>query len=238
MINLKLNAYLISIYHQRFHSLNMQDIQGPMLPRRFSMPEDTKSGMDYPSIHEELFSEEMASHHRRNNEDGVVIPYTGEPFNGIIAYLWRSCHDNPVKQSLLSISGNSFNSGYIRVLPQILDPNFKGNWNSLNEAGSYLSIDFLEHKINLTAYTLKTYNAANEWRHLRSWVVEGSNGSGWKEIHKVKRTSLLNGENKVATFSCPNTCFYQTIRFKMTGPNHYGDWYFFLAGIELFGILD
>ncbi|KAK8870520.1 hypothetical protein M9Y10_008404 [Tritrichomonas musculus] len=216
----------------------MQDMQPNMLPRRFSMPEDSNRAIENQPFPDSLIDSDFHSRERRNDEDGVVIPYTGEPFNGIIAFLSRSCHDNPAKQGLVAITGNSFNQGYVRILPHILDPRWKGTWNSLNEAGSYIQVDFLEHKINLTGYTIRTYDADPDWRHLRAWVVEGSNGSGWKEIHRVRFGGQLNGPNKVATFSCPNTNFYQIIRIKMTSQNYYGDWFFYISGLEFFGILD
>ncbi|OHT16168.1 F5/8 type C domain containing protein [Tritrichomonas foetus] len=221
-------------------------MQSSILPRRFSMPEDPSTrGYEYPQSNisdlsriTPLIGEEYHEHDRRNDDDGIVIPFIGEPFNGIIAYLTRSCHDNPAKQGLIRITGNSFNQSYVRVMPHLVEEGWKGWWTSLNEAGSYVSVDFLDHKINLNAYSLKSYNASSEWRHLRAWVIEGSNGSGWKEIHRVKRGGQLNGYNKIATFKCPNNNFFQTIRIKMIAPNYYGDWYFFLSSLEFFGILD
>lgn len=219
-----------------------------LLPRRFTMP-SSSSPLD---VQAELIEAPEEFHHyeQRNVDDGVIIPFPShnpsrlpmEAFNGIFNYLMHQCHGNPAKVGQVSISGNSFNSGYARILPHLLDPAWRGFWTSTNENGSYISIDFLEHKVSVAGYALRTYHGNADWRHLRSWVLEGSNGMGWKEIHVVKRSSKLNGPQKVAGFKClkvgAQQNFYQTIRLRLTDKNFYGDYFLNLSGIELFGILD
>lgn len=175
---------------------------------------------------------------RRNDEDGLDITYNNDPWNGVFGYLTAQCHDNPVKAGLIHVSGNSFNPSYVDVLPHIVQKDWTGMWCSANEPNSYVMFDFLDHKLKLTHYTLKTYNQDQQWRHLKSWVVEGGNNGAWKELHRVKRGNHLNGAFKVASFAVDKASYYQCIRFRMIGPNHYGDYHLFLMGVELFGILD
>ncbi|OHT03405.1 F5/8 type C domain containing protein [Tritrichomonas foetus] len=222
-------------------------INEPMLPRRFSLPgEDDDGGSAYqygrtgsqhgvPLLGEDEFH---AIDVRSHGNNGIEIPFNGDPFNGIISHLSAQCHDNPAKKGLVSISGNSINPNYTATLPHVLQKDWTGFWCSANEPNSYITIDFLEHRVKLTHYTLKSYNASSEWRHMKSWVIEGSNGTSWKEIHRIKRGNYLNGPYKVATFPVRNAAFYQTIRIKMIGPNHYGDYNLFLMGLEFFGVLE
>lgn len=232
----------------------MQEMPG-MLPRRFSMPEES-TPFSYPEMSSQNLLEAEDDFHatdRRNLDEGILLPIPSKRadrssqavFSGIFSHLTRECHDNPVKAGLVVVSGNSYNEGYNRILPHLVDPGWRGSWTSTNENGSYLSFDFLEHKVCVFGYALKTYKGNSEWRHLRNWVIEGSNGSGWREIHAVKKCNKLNGPGLIATFKCGDSNaaaskqkFYQIIRLRVTDKNVYGDYYLNLSGIELFGIYD
>ena len=221
----------------------------PLFPRRFSVPgDDDEGGSAYqygrnysqhgrPLLDLDEFHDFDVPH--RNSDEGIDIKFNDrKPFDGIIAHLRRQYHENPARCGVVNITGNSFNPHYAHVLPHLFEPDWSGYWCSMNEPNSYVAVDFLEHRVKLTHYTIKTYNANAEWRHLKSWVAEGSNGGNWKEIHKIKRGSYLNGPFKVATFPVKNAAYYQIIRIRMIGPNHYGDYNLFLMGLEFFGVLD
>lgn len=222
-------------------------LEHSMLPRRFSVPDENDQGgsaFQYgrtgsthvtPLLEAEVFHETES---RRNDQDGLDISFNGDPWSGVFSYLTAQCHDNPVKAGLLTITGNSFNPSYVGVLSHVIQKDWNGYWCSANEPNSYIAFDFLDHKLKLTHYTLKTYNASPQWRHIKSWVVEGCNSGTWKEIHRIKRGNYLNGPIKVASFPVRNSAYYQSIRIRMIGPNHYGDYHLFLMGIEFFGVLD
>lgn len=168
---------------------------------------------------------------------GTTIAYTGNMWCGIFAYLTRQSGGNPAEKGHILITGNSLNPGYDRVLPALINPQWKGWWCSANTKDSRIQIDFVNHRVQLTHYALKTYNASEGWRHLKSWVLEGSNGDNWVVVHQMKKTGMLNGSNKETILRVTSKGAYQQYRLRMTAPNQYGDEHLFLVNIEMFGIL-
>ena len=211
-------------------------------PRRFSMTDDDPSAKNLhykPSPHEHrkslLGDVDETFGPDRDVHSGVRVLYNGQMFCGIIDRLAQNARDNPVRAGLIEVTGNSYNRGYDLVLPFLFKPGWSGWWASKNEKNSYLVFDFKDHKIRIDGYAIKTYHASNEWRHLKSWVLEGSNGDGWQTLHRVKRSGALNDSHATAYFRVKTQGTFKLIRLRMKGKNFYGDNHLFITGIEFFG---
>ncbi|OHT00965.1 F5/8 type C domain containing protein [Tritrichomonas foetus] len=212
-----------------------------MLPRRLSMPDDG----DAAAIPHKISNKTPLIDSVERYQDPSLLDsycnyievkfHSHQPFGGIIDYLAMKNGGNPIKAGIISVHGNSFTKNYERVYQNIVDRSWSGYWCSSNEQNSYLCFDFLSHKVHLTHYTIKTYNGQRNWRHLKSWALEGSNDDDWKEIHRVKKSGLLNGPSKISTFPVKNAGSYKSIRIRITGHNYFGDNHLFLSGIEFFG---
>lgn len=156
-------------------------------------------------------------------------------FDGIFKQLTDKCKCNPVTLGILSISGNNYSYEYQETLPKILEHDWNGWWFSKDEPNSYITFDFHDHRVNVTGYSIKTYREQKEFRHLKSWVLEGSNGDNWTEIDS-ESNHKLNGPNSVATFGCGNQKHYfQNLRLRMTGLNHHNDDILVISEFEIFG---
>ena len=209
--------------------------------RRLSMPSREESAaINYRSQHhhELLDSVESVQNQTLLDWDGDSVEikfHSNYPFGGIFDYLWMKNQENPIQSNVVTVTGNSFSQNYQNVMKHLIERDWKGYWCSSNEVNSYITFDFHDHYVNLTHYTLKSYNLPKGFRHLKSWVIEGNNHGDWKEIHKVKRSNHLNGSNSIASFPVKNAGFYQQIRIRLANHNCYGDNHLFLTGVEFFG---
>ncbi|KMS93883.1 hypothetical protein BVRB_026960, partial [Beta vulgaris subsp. vulgaris] len=100
-------------------------------------------------------------------------------------------------------------------------------------------IDFLEHSIIPTHYTLRHYSSWDT-EALRFWNLEGSNdGHNWVTLRSHSNDRSLNTRGATHTWDIPNiTESYSHFRIYMTGLNSNEHWYLALSGFEIYGILD
>ena len=113
------------------------------------------------------------------------------------------------------------------------------NWFSTkNEPNSWICIEFKNHQIKPTSYTIRSNDWSSDNWHLRNWVVEGSNDSNeWEIIDEQKENSDLRGRNLVHTYQVhnKNDNSFKFIRIRQTGQNWYNNYYFGLNCIEFYG---
>lgn len=127
------------------------------------------------------------------------IKYTGEAFNGIFNYFRK--HSNI--QDEVKITASSVGQGNIESIVQINSPNLP--FNTQDKRESWVCFEFINHKVALTNYTIRSNNWGAGSHHLKSWVIEGSKDKQkWDIIDDVKNCSFLNGSNYVHTFSVQN----------------------------------
>ncbi|OHS99020.1 hypothetical protein TRFO_08569 [Tritrichomonas foetus] len=111
-------------------------------------------------------------------------------------------------------------------------------WSSIDQPNSFVTFDFGEKKLEMTGYTLKTYNFPKNYNHLKSWQVLGSNDENtWKIIDSRDDNETLNGPLMFHEFECHGEP-YRYIKIMQKGPNHNGKNIMIISGIEFFGKLD
>lgn len=83
-----------------------------------------------------------------------------------------------------------------------------------NENDGWIQFDFVERKINLTSYTLRT-SSDNESYHAKSWRIVGSNDCiEWDVLDQQIDNSSMNGMYEKHRFECnKNNNYYQYIKF-------------------------
>jgi hypothetical protein len=106
---------------------------------------------------------------------------------------------------------------------------------SRNVPDAFVQIDFSPKTVFITHYSLRTYQCAKGYSHLKSWVFEGMVGDQYLKLDTRTDTTELNGRWKTATFACQWPFECRAVRLRQTGPNHQGDHYLILRSIELFG---
>jgi serine/threonine protein kinase len=136
----------------------------------------------------------------------------------------------------VDVGGFSLDLPNRKSLPHVVDPAWTGAWTSRRCDDAWLSVDFGEARCIVTAYTLTSAPSPEGGKHLRSWVLEGSVGGSWSQIHKVDDNKTLNSPSAVYSADRVTPVTAKTIRLRQTGPSHAGPGTgFSLANIQLFG---
>ncbi|KAK8897607.1 hypothetical protein M9Y10_015568 [Tritrichomonas musculus] len=150
------------------------------------------------------------------------IKFEGDELSGIIRELTKFDSNKSERNCSLKLSGGGYPSYPITNLIQYdqnnID-NYYHNW-SLNkpssESDSWIEIDFMNRKINLTSYTIRTAgNGTNSCYNPKSWRIVGSNDHDkWTILDHVENNAYLNGNYKQHHFECSqNYNYYRYIRY-------------------------
>jgi hypothetical protein len=162
-------------------------------------------------------------------------------FDGVFAYLWRQCGQNPHTAGLVAISANDeqFNC----TLPRhklISDSSKQGTYWGTNdtEVDHYVKIDLKSFRLVPPGYSVKSPGSAWGTPFVRSWRFEGSNDDlGWEVLDRHTRSNELTGHDKEASFGISTTTEFRFLRFIQTCPHSHGENYFSLQRLEIFGLL-
>ncbi|KAK8839050.1 hypothetical protein M9Y10_032516 [Tritrichomonas musculus] len=159
----------------------------------------------------------------------------GEEFKGIMRHLTDETGGNIHDNGTIEITSNSVYSNYYPR--NIVDFQSSNYYETNDQENSEICFDFKDREIQITSYSLKTYNYGQSGNHLKSWVVEVSNDNQkWDEIDKRENNSTLNGLNFVGTFDTKeNKSFYRFVRLRQTGTNWYGNYCTLIVSIEFYG---
>ena len=168
---------------------------------------------------------------------GLTIDFTNQPFDGIFTNMFSQCGNK-----------NPCESGLIKVIPSdqicnncsnIITPNWKQHWFSFFGPNPFVKIDFINLKILLTAYSLKTYSGQDGYGHMQSWIVQGSDDDKvYENLDEQVNTNDLNSNSAFHTYKINKKSQpYRFIKITMTGKNHAGTDFMVLRNIEFFGTL-
>lgn len=109
---------------------------------------------------------------------------------------------------------------------------------------SWILINFNDHKIIPTNYALKSAGYFEELqgsRHLKSWIIEGSNDNNkWELVDEQKNFEFLkkDGDFQIFDIDEEKSKQFKYLRLKQTGVNWEGDDYLAIDSIEIYGVLD
>lgn len=168
----------------------------------------------------------------------------GNEFNGIMNYLTKKTGGNIHDNKTIRITSNSIWNDNIRYHPKnLVDFNKNNFYESKNERGGIICFDFKDNLVHLTGYSIRSYNAGENFANMRNWVVEVSNnGNDWMEIDRHSNDSTLNCPNNVASFIVDrqDNDFYRYIRIRQTGYSwsdypYTNSYYIYIYSIEFFG---
>ena len=164
------------------------------------------------------------------NFGGISFIFKNNKFDGIINYL-RSQGDI---QNLINFSSSSVENSFHPPQYSIEKNNF---FASENKPNSWVILDFKEHRIIPTNYTI---GSTNNSYHPINWTVEGSTDNvNWGIIDVQENCQSMNGNNVVQTFDIKkkNNAKFQYLRIRQTGPSSCNNNFFRFNSFEIFGTL-
>lgn len=150
------------------------------------------------------------------------VDYKGDELDGIISYLKKTLGENLIQEGKLKLSsGHEPVDGSIENIIKYdkknIDEYFQNYFSSgLKESEGWIEFDFVDKKINLTSYTMRTSSCGvNDMYHPKTWRVIGSNDKiNWDVINKQISNPALNGRYKQHRFECePTQQYYRYIRY-------------------------
>ena len=173
------------------------------------------------------------------------VEYKGEPFSGIIHSLTTKYSGNVNDKGIIDISGNrdvTISDTFYVSFSSLVDFNYSKNcYKSENKPNSFIQFDFKNHKISVSAYSIKSSNLPGP-SLLKSWVIEGSDDSNsWTVIDSHTNDQSLcveSFEPKVCTFNVNNNGSenkFRFIRLRITGKTSNDNWCIGITNIEFFG---
>lgn len=174
-----------------------------------------------------------------NSHSGIPILYEekGE-FKGIINYLKKNSKGD-IENEISVTSSSTFSTSYDPRNILIYYDKAKRFLSEDNE-NFWICIDFKEHRVIPTNYTIKTFELSQNSAHPKSWIIEASNDNdNWDVIDERNNCPFLNGRNFIHTFIINNQNLksYRYIRMRQTKPNWTESIYLMISCIEFFGTL-
>lgn len=174
----------------------------------------------------------------------IKCEFKGDELNGIFQYLQKNYGDDLEKKKMLKISGGGRkNSAYpLTNLIKFNDNDrnqYYYNFNQIipTENDGWIEFDFVNNKINISSYTIRT-KTANYCPS--SWRIIGSNDQkNWELIDRQTNNSDLMGSYKQHRFDIENNNnYYRYIRYVQDGSWHNNPqckYYIYLTCFEFFG---
>ena len=251
-VDFKNTALHLQSLHDNANALmkrtNKTKKQVAKIVRRFSSMEDDAtpkrrmSGFVESETHEDL---EPSNKRRRTvsipvgsrRHAEIECKMNGNPFEGIFSRL-RVINGDDDLSDILTITGTSLDDIAAANLPGIVTPGAIDSWWSETSNNGWILFDFGSRKVMLRKYSLQSGQLGRT--HLRSWCMEGYDGSQWVTLDEVTDDEKLNGSGAFATYKCKNDVrqYFTSIRLRQTGPSHAGSGYgFSLHCIEFFGMV-
>ena len=177
----------------------------------------------------------------KNLRQGIEFPFQSDKeFKGIINYLYSKSSGNIEKVINFTASSNDWDNNEAFKPRSVALFNQSGNYFvSGNHGNEWICLDFKEHKIIPTHYTIRSskYRVGN-W-HPKSWVVEASNDNKtWTVIDQQQNCSYLNVPRYVHTFNInkQQNNDYQYIRLRQFSNCRNSD-YLAIEEFEIYGSL-
>lgn len=169
---------------------------------------------------------------KRDDSCKRSVEYNNDHYSGIIDYFRKESNINEeVKITASSIVQCD--------LQKVLQKDFPtNNFATNNISGSWICVEFKNHQVIPTHYTIRSNNCDSNGPHPRNWVIEGSSdSSNWEQIDEQKENSFLNGKSQVFTFPIrpSNQHKFKFIRIRQTGVNWQNGNHLYMNYIEFFG---
>lgn len=159
-------------------------------------------------------------------------------FHGIMRYLTDKTNGNIHDNGTIVITSNSIHSDGYHPKYLVDYANKSTIYHSKHDVeNATICFDFKDKSVQLTSYTVQSYNGNKTSGHLKNWVVEVSNDNNdWKVIDKHVDDPTLQTPDKIATFNTEKTQeFYRFVRIHQTGNSWYGNYFLYFPFVEFYG---
>ena len=172
----------------------------------------------------------------KHRKRSTTISHTKQEFEGIISHLKRTSNiKEEINITYSSDSSNGSNSPF-----NLIEYDDKSKYFvTRNERNSWICIEFKNHLIIPTSYTIRSNsNGGKGYHHLKSWVIEVStNNREWTTVSEEKDNSVLDEQSAVHTFSIQTRPEQEIkfIRLRQTGPNSANYNHLYFSAIEIYG---
>lgn len=184
-------------------------------------------------LQQEIKKEKYQKNSRYSNRS-IGISFKKEDnkdFTGIINYIKQTTKniENEIEFTCSSIQG----SNYAKY--SVFDTNAGSYFASDNEQSAWVCLDFKNHRVIPTDYTIGTTSNSIL---IRSWVLEGSEDKiKWDAIDSQENCERTNGCNRILTFKIQTKYDkeYKYIRLRTTGPAWDNRTYLRVNSLELYG---
>jgi hypothetical protein len=154
----------------------------------------------------------------------------------LIRYLSEACGGNPHDKRLICVTGTAYSDGLADQPRNAADRQTDSYFFSGSGTGQWLCYDFKDMRVAVTDYVLRSSANPIGWRHLRSWVIEGSDDSAnWVELDRRQDEGTLNGPRSISSFEVRNVTECRYIRLRGIGPSWKGDNHLLFSAFDLFG---
>lgn len=184
-------------------------------------------------LHEARYKSKFKAQEQPKQSVFKEIQYSNKGFEGIINYFKRN---SDIKNEI-DITYSSDNCGGLNKPFDLIEyENGSKHFTTRNEENSWICIEFKNHKIIPTNYTIRSNECSQGFFHPLSWVIEGSNDKiEWNKLGEERNNRVLDGKNVVHTFPIQNKQEIKYIRFRQIGPNSHNDHYLYISAIEIYG---
>ena len=125
-------------------------------------------------------------------------------------------------------------------MQNVCDFTWNGYIQTEDKEKSWILYDFLNKKISVSKYAIKTANFEENGPNLKGWNIEGSNdGENWTLIDKRSSYEGLNGPRLHQLFDVNGESEeqFKLIRLIQTEPNYQQNNILVLSNIEFFGVI-
>jgi hypothetical protein len=144
-----------------------------------------------------------------------------------------------IDRNIVSITASSVNNPQSHPLRHVADFANQSNFQTKNEANSWICYDFKDIQIKVTHYSIRTRRDYAS-HHLRSWTLEGStDGLKWVKIDDRQNDTSLNSQGAISVFSISESFEeeFRMIRLRQTEKNSSRNDQLVVNAIEFFGVL-
>jgi hypothetical protein len=150
--------------------------------------------------------------------------------------LVKSCGGNPHDKAIICATGTPLNTTSEFYPHNVADLQTDSYFYSQNATDRWMGYDFKDMRIAVTHYILRSNGDSAGGRHLRSWVIEGSEDGGkWVEVDRRENDGSLNGSKSIGSFQVRNVIECRYVRIRPTGPNWQGNNHLYFQAFDLFG---
>ena len=175
------------------------------------------------------------------NQGFILFKCSNEKkFEGIINYLNQK--SNGLIKNLIGITSSSvYDSNDIHQPINIaLFDDQKKRFRSMDSPGSWIRIDFKDHRIIPSDYAIRSTEWGVNCGHPANWVIECSkDGSSWTVVDEQRNCSYLNGKYQVHSFKISSQCDseFRYIQVRSTGQSWAGTNTLAFDSFEVYGKL-